>query len=595
MKVGYKKDLKHNYMVITELENIKSQSYCTKILELQSIKGILSLEQRLLNNESLIYYDITAKQSMAAIYDKASLTKDKLKQLCMSIISIIELAYEFLLPEDDFILDPEYIYMNIGTGEPFLCYLPGYEKNIKKQMSNLMEYLMNKVDYSDKGAVLLVYQLYAVSREEGYTFNHLREELQDYTQPKQEKMLTNLDKSVESIDQYNQLQDTNSGSFIDTRFNTNQERNNNQTNEESIRSKKATPEVTDNNQSRMILMKEKLENDEEVPCYSITTYLLTAGSIIGGLIIIIASLITKILYNSYGDQIDYIKLVVLLLIVFCVEGYCLKKIWDKKNKITKIVARNEYVDPRKIMKSFDKRKLLLTKPGEITQDKLSESNRMLQLNLKNKDENSKNKLHINKVLNFQDSLPDVKTRLNQRTVSEESTTSEGSEKIQEHTITMKKLYQRNEVTPSRYNSFNEDMQNLNEPDNPTCLLNAPSQQNYSNSTVDHQYSCILKALDEVNYQPIQIKDFPFFIGKLKKNVDYCLEKAVVSRYHAKITKEEDDYFITDLNSTNGTFVNGIALQTYEKKKVESGDEIAFANINYRFELTTEECNVKNFM
>jgi pSer/pThr/pTyr-binding forkhead associated (FHA) protein len=65
-------------------------------------------------------------------------------------------------------------------------------------------------------------------------------------------------------------------------------------------------------------------------------------------------------------------------------------------------------------------------------------------------------------------------------------------------------------------------------------------------------------------------------------VDYCLEKDVVSRFHAKITKEQEQYYITDLNSTNGTFVNQEPLQTYQKKEIKLGDEIAFANIRYQF-------------
>jgi pSer/pThr/pTyr-binding forkhead associated (FHA) protein len=65
-------------------------------------------------------------------------------------------------------------------------------------------------------------------------------------------------------------------------------------------------------------------------------------------------------------------------------------------------------------------------------------------------------------------------------------------------------------------------------------------------------------------------------------VDYCLEKNVVSRYHAKLTKEEDKYYITDLNSTNGTFVNDQILTTYEKKEITQGDRIALANLNFEF-------------
>jgi preprotein translocase subunit SecY len=92
----------------------------------------------------------------------------------------------------------------------------------------------------------------------------------------------------------------------------------------------------------------------------------------------------------------------------------------------------------------------------------------------------------------------------------------------------------------------------------------------------------ISIISRLPVETIKIFHFPFFIGKLKKNVDYCLVNDVVSRYHTKITKEDDTFFIMDLNSTNGTFLNGEALPTYQKKELRLGDEIALANIKFLF-------------
>ena len=63
------------------------------------------------------------------------------------------------------------------------------------------------------------------------------------------------------------------------------------------------------------------------------------------------------------------------------------------------------------------------------------------------------------------------------------------------------------------------------------------------------------------------------IGKKKEEVDLVLEDASISRMHARITKEQEDFFLEDLNSTNGTFKNGLRMQPYEKRKLEEGDEV----------------------
>lgn len=63
------------------------------------------------------------------------------------------------------------------------------------------------------------------------------------------------------------------------------------------------------------------------------------------------------------------------------------------------------------------------------------------------------------------------------------------------------------------------------------------------------------------------------IGKRKEEADVVLEDMSVSRLHARIVKEKEKYYIEDLNSTNGTFKNGLRLQPYEKRELEAEDEI----------------------
>ncbi len=63
------------------------------------------------------------------------------------------------------------------------------------------------------------------------------------------------------------------------------------------------------------------------------------------------------------------------------------------------------------------------------------------------------------------------------------------------------------------------------------------------------------------------------MGKRKEEADVVLEDMSVSRLHARIVKEKEKYYIEDLNSTNGTFKNGLRLQPYERRELEEGDEI----------------------
>ena len=72
------------------------------------------------------------------------------------------------------------------------------------------------------------------------------------------------------------------------------------------------------------------------------------------------------------------------------------------------------------------------------------------------------------------------------------------------------------------------------------------------------------------------------IGKKKEEVDVVLQDSSVSRMHARITREGKEYYLEDLNSTNGTFKNGLRLQPYEKRKLESGDELKCGRVTLTF-------------
>lgn len=72
------------------------------------------------------------------------------------------------------------------------------------------------------------------------------------------------------------------------------------------------------------------------------------------------------------------------------------------------------------------------------------------------------------------------------------------------------------------------------------------------------------------------------LGKKKGEADVVLEDASVSRLHARITKEQDVHYLEDLNSTNGTFKNGLQLQPYEKRELEEGDEVKLGRVTLIF-------------
>lgn len=87
---------------------------------------------------------------------------------------------------------------------------------------------------------------------------------------------------------------------------------------------------------------------------------------------------------------------------------------------------------------------------------------------------------------------------------------------------------------------------------------------------------------EAGVSDIVISYVPFIIGKQEGLTDCMLELEGVSRLHARIDRNGEEYLITDLNSTNGTRVGGRLLETNEMAVVKPGDEVYIANVGFVF-------------
>lgn len=71
------------------------------------------------------------------------------------------------------------------------------------------------------------------------------------------------------------------------------------------------------------------------------------------------------------------------------------------------------------------------------------------------------------------------------------------------------------------------------------------------------------------------------VGKNAK-VKLYINRETISQFHAKFDYFDKTYYIEDMNSTNGTFVNDEMLNYKEKRALSPGDVLRFADVKYRF-------------
>lgn len=103
----------------------------------------------------------------------------------------------------------------------------------------------------------------------------------------------------------------------------------------------------------------------------------------------------------------------------------------------------------------------------------------------------------------------------------------------------------------------------------------------TNSPFENGTMCIV-SINAPKEIKLQINKKEFLIGKNPAIVDgpIMFNKAI-SRIHCKITKNNNNYMITDMNSANGTFLNRLRLPVNKPIAIKNGDIIRLANSDFK--------------
>lgn len=535
----YIKDMQSSYLLLKGMEG-STLGYGSKMLLYNQIPGLLKVEIRCFDELNVYYYDISGKKTILDNYDKISLKLEDIKYIITCIIKILEGSQEYLLYENDFIIEPEYVFIDPNTKQIFLCHLVGYQVIVQSQISSFIEYLMNKVDYKDEKAVLLVYSLYKESREVNCTYEKLLHELNKKMGEDKDIRIVNNEQREENV---KSIQSTESVTLKEDKGNNDSKLNKEKDNKgnvvrkisnsgmfkkellKNVTSRKEVPmkEAPRKGALKNIIQEKKDDiinksatssyvhllpeaiGEEETMYYSKKTYLLAAISVVFGGILFIIALMSKLLHNTFKTQLEPIKVICFLVILGSIEIYILCKLFQDTNKITKMVSTVKFEG-----------------------DKQYESNKANDS--KSQEDNYTKEERISSIYEREISSKDIDD--NDKTVN---------------------LYEDKEMD----------------------IISDATEV-----LVSFEPKLLLKPLDKDNYKYINLSSFPFLVGKNQKVVNHFFHNNTISRIHSRFEKRGDDIYLIDLNSLNGTFINGDRLVQNQPYKISKGDKISFAQLNY---------------
>lgn len=176
IEVKYYKDYRHNYLILKDNGCLSENVYQRKMVSENKIKGLLDSQERFINGEILLYYEITSKQSLSSVYDGRSMGMEQIQKFFIQLKVVSDILQKYLLDESCLILQPEYIFQDIATGEYFFLYYPDPEEG---SLSQLMDFFISRVDSADLEAVEVIYKIADLINREQFVLDEVLKWFQD--------------------------------------------------------------------------------------------------------------------------------------------------------------------------------------------------------------------------------------------------------------------------------------------------------------------------------------------------------------------------------------------------------------------------------
>lgn len=169
MNVRYRREGNKSYLIIAAT---KEQDYQIRMIQENSVSGLLATDIRRLNGEEEFYYDITGRQSLSNLFAKRQMSYEDIKGVLISVYSLTEELRRYLVEVNRVIFDAEYCFYNPDTGMAEWIF---YERNERGEcdFGALAEFILEHTDHDDKRGVEIGYKFYKLVREANFSMEQM--------------------------------------------------------------------------------------------------------------------------------------------------------------------------------------------------------------------------------------------------------------------------------------------------------------------------------------------------------------------------------------------------------------------------------------
>lgn len=565
--VRYERNNGVNYAVIDTKEEWKCEDdYEVKMLMLNTPEYFLHITMNYIDEKNSIYYDISSKQQLSKLFEYGKVTMEDVKSLFDNISRMVKVADEYMLNLDRVILNPQDIYVSLSDKKYSFMYSPvAGEKDFYDKMRSLFEYILERFDHSvKKSSLVKFYEIYQRILVRDYTPDKLMEFFDDENEGIHiinEEDLTDgrADNAYGEDNAYGRDraygEDNANGKNNDYVEDINYAGNNNYAkdktyirNNNRVKGKAYTKDndsiidkiydrndnYNNNNNFEGTVIKdvmpEIINTDKPDKRSKKTTFIIKAVATV-----LVLNAIVSMFFKSYA----VIKISTTASIICIIVGLAIFYITDKAAKVI----------------------------GElINEDKVTEDE-LIPYRLHNYENKTENGIAEDKASEAQ-----VNTGLD----NEYGKQKDNNE--YDNMVTAK-VIDEEEEQPAQYGNtmLLSDYLNMLKDNKLTLRI----------TDTDSEIPLYVKKADgyEAVTEKLEPDSYPCTIGSLEESSDIYIASPIISKMHACIIKDEDKFYIEDMNSTNGTFINGERIAMHNKMCLSDGDALRIASYEFVVKLS----------
>lgn len=490
------------YLVLDLNNDEEVENFQVEMIASNNIPGVLPIDLRQRDDITSLYYNVTSKQPLSLIFQRKKFKRNEFITLLHNIVSSIDGCKKYLLSEDRFLLDENYIYVDSSTLDTSLVYLPiqleGLEgKGIRDFINKLILEIAN---LDDENVDNYLQRIINYMRKDTLNLNDFNMFLKDlkgekiidpveFSKPMKPRRTVEPIKSVEPARPVQVQQrpvEESSNSPVIPRVNIPKS----QTSNKVPSSKKKKPAK---NKKREKATQKYGETKMGYKTSTIIIAILSQVVLLGAIVSSWGKL------SSINDNI-LTTIVGIVVVVGGIDYFLFKNLLSKEN----MVSKSKKIKDVKVKKAQEKKPINMDK-REV---------RSMEKPIEYRESMDNNKFVNNRPSqNVEDEGVDETTFIGD--ISQE-----------------KRVY----LQGSRNG-----------------------------------------VLEEIN-----INKDSFIIGRVKGQVDYVSDNRTIGKMHAEIINRDDNYYIRDLNSRNGTYLNNERIEGYKEYLLSNNDKITFSNSSFTF-------------